>query len=280
MDGTIKRLDQFSGRGSARETPRRYLTCNTRDVLLLFTAGGSCYGVPVHKIPPAAKRSEHGVAIASLVDLDAKDEVVAIAASGPAQPEWLLFATEHGLIKRTLAAEYAHARRVALPALRLETGDRLVSVEAAESDVEILLHTSAGKVIRFAAADVRPTGRTAGGVRAIKLETGDRVTPGTLTVRGIAVLTLTAAGIARRAPIADYPLQGRDGAGVRAIALSDKTGSLVTAFCVDERATVEGLDGAGRAFVVEAKEVPMQDRRRAGLVIAEGITAAVLLPTR
>ena len=47
MDGTIKRLDQFSGRGSARETPRRYLTCNTRDILLLFTAGVSSETVDV-----------------------------------------------------------------------------------------------------------------------------------------------------------------------------------------------------------------------------------------
>jgi DNA gyrase subunit A len=279
-DGTIKRLDQFSGRGSARETPRRYLTCNTRDILLLFTAGGSCFGVPVHKIPPAAKRSEHGVSIASLVDLDPKDEVVSIAAAGAGQSEWLLFATARGLVKRTLLNEYSHARRAALPALRLEADDRLIAVEAAESDVEILLHTSAGKVIRFTAAEVRPTGRTAGGVRAIKLDAGDHVTPGTLAVRGGSVMTLTTAGVARRAPIADYPLQGRDGAGVKAISLSDKTGSLVTAFCVDERSTIEGLDGAGRAFVLEAKEVPMQDRRRAGLVIAEGITMAVLMPTR
>jgi len=246
----------------------------------LFTAGGSCFGVPVHKIPPAAKRSEHGVSIASLVDLEAKDEVVAIAAAGTGQAEWLLFATARGLIKRSLLSEYTHARRAALPALRLDAEDRLVGVEPAESDVEILLHTSGGKVIRFAAADVRPTGRAAGGVRAIKLDAGDQVMPGALTVRGGAVLTLTAAGIARRAPIADYPLQGRDGAGVRAMTLTDKTGPLVTAFCVDDRSTVEGLDGAGRAFVLEAKEVPMQDRRRAGLVIAEGITAAVLLPTR
>jgi DNA gyrase subunit A len=279
-DGTIKRLDQFGGRGSARETPRRYLTCNTRDVLLLFSAGGSCFGVPVHKIAPAARRSEHGVPIASLVDLDPKDEIIAIAASGPNQPEWLIFATARGQVKRTPAAEYSHARRVALPALRLEAEDRLVGVEPADGDAELLLHTLFGKAIRFAAAEVRPTGRTAGGVRAIKLDSGDHVLPGTLVVRGSAVLTLTGAGVGRRAPIADYPLQGRDGSGVRALTLSDKTGPLVAAFCLDDRATVEGLDGAGRAVVLEAKDVPLQDRRRPGLVVAEGITAAVVLPPR
>ncbi|MGH2346348.1 MAG: DNA gyrase/topoisomerase IV subunit A, partial [Chloroflexota bacterium] len=279
-DGTIKRLDQFGGRGSARETPRRYLTCNTRDVLLLFSARGSCFGVPVHKIAPAARRSEHGVPIASLVDLDPKDEITAITASGVNQPDWLIFATARGQIKRTLAAEYSHARRIALPALRLEGEDRLIGVEPAAGEAELLLHTSSGKAIRFAAAEVRPTGRTAGGVRAIKLDSGDQVLPGTLVVRGAAVLTLTGAGIGRRAPIADYPLQGRDGSGVRALTLSDKTGPLVTAFCVDDRSTVEGLDGAGHAVVLEAKDVPLQDRRRAGLVVAEGITAAVLLPSR
>ena len=43
-DGTLKRLDQFGGRASARETPRQYIACNVRDMLLLFTGSGACHG--------------------------------------------------------------------------------------------------------------------------------------------------------------------------------------------------------------------------------------------
>ncbi|HVC81980.1 MAG TPA: DNA gyrase subunit A [Chloroflexota bacterium] len=280
MDGAIKRLDQFGGRGSAREVPRQYLGCNTRDLLLLFSAKGACFGVAAHKVAAVARRSEHGVPVASLVDLEAGDEIVAMTASGAEAPQWLLLATARGQIKRTQLAEYAHARQAPLAALRLDDGDRLVAVEAGEGDAEILLHTSLGKAIRFASSEVRPTGRVAGGVRAIKLESGDHVLPGPFLVRGPAVLTLTATGVGRRALIGDYPLQGRDGAGVKAVKLGDKTGSLVAVFSVDERTCIEGIDGAGKAFILEAKEAPMQDRQRAGLMITQGVAMAVLLPQR
>ncbi|MDB5060050.1 MAG: gyrA, partial [Chloroflexi bacterium] len=59
-DGTLKRLDQFGGRASAKETPRQYISCNVRDMLLLFTARGACHGLPVHRISSVARRSDRG----------------------------------------------------------------------------------------------------------------------------------------------------------------------------------------------------------------------------
>jgi hypothetical protein len=54
----------------------------------------------------------------------------------------------------------------------------------------------------------------------------------------------------------------------------------VGAIAVDERASLEGLDGAGRLVLIEAKEVPLQDRQRGGVQIAEGVLRAVVLPRR
>jgi hypothetical protein len=67
---------------------------------------------------------------------------------------------------------------------------------------------------------------------------------------------------------------------VRAFRLTEKTGHLAAALFVDERTSLEGIDGGGRAIVLEAKEIPLQDRQRAGVVLAEGITRVVLLPRR
>jgi DNA gyrase subunit A len=279
-DGTLKRLDQFGGRGSARETPRQYVTCNVRDLLLLFTAQGGCFGIPVHRIGVVARRNERGVAIASLVDLAVGDQVVTIIPASQDLLPFLVFATAQGQVKRTASSEFLSARAAPMQALRLEEGDTLVSVEAAPEAAELLLHTRQGKAIRFSSLDVRPTGRVAGGVRGIRLDEGDRILPGVLVVQGDAVLVLTSLGFGRRTPIADYPLQGRDGTGVKAMRLTDKTGDLVGTISVDDRASLEGLDGAGRLVLIEAKEVPRQDRQRGGVQIAEGLLRAVVLPRR
>ena len=279
-DGTLKRLDAFGGRASARETPLQYVGCNVRDLLLLFTAAGNVHGVQVHKLPSVARRSERGTAIRSLVELAAGDRVVAVVPIGQAQPPYLVIGTERGQVKRTLLSEYLSARVAPIPALRLDTGDRLAMAETAEEGAEVLLHSVGGKAIRFAAEEIRPSGRAAGGVRGIKLDATDPILPGTLVARGGAVVLLTANGTARRTPLGDYPLQGRDGVGVRAIRLSATTGPLVAAAVLGGSAALEALDSAGRAVVLESKEIPLQDRGGAGEVVAEGIKGAVLLPKR
>ena len=279
-DGTLKRLDAFGGRASARETPLQYVGCNVRDLLLLFTAAGNAHGVQVHKLPSVARRSERGTSIRSLVELAAGDRVVAVVPIGQAQPPYLILATERGQVKRTPLSEYLSARAAPIAALRLDVGDRLAMAETAEEGAELLLHSVGGKAIRFAAEEIRPSGRAAGGVRGIKLDATDPILPGTLVARGGAVVLLTANGTARRAPLGDYPLQGRDGVGVRAMRLSATTGPLVAAAVLGGSAALEALDSAGRAVVLESKEIPLQDRAGAGEVVAEGIKAAVLLPKR
>ncbi len=279
-DGSIKRLDQFGGRASARETSRQYVTCNVRDMLLLFTSSGACHGVPVHKIGSVARRSERGAAITSLVEIARGDQVVSAIPVGPDVAPFLLFVTEQGQVKRTAASEYVQARNAPIVAINLEEGDRLIAVEPAGHGAEVLLHTRQGKAIRFSSEDIRATKRVAGGVRGIKLDAGDTVLPSPLVARGATVLVLTGGGMGRRAPVSDYPLQGRDGTGVRSIRLTDKTGPVVAAFCIDDRGSLEGLDGAGRAFVIEARDIPLHDRSRGGQLVTEGITSAVVLPRR
>jgi len=279
-DGTLKRLDQFGGRASARETPRLYVTCNVRDILLLFTAQGACHGLPVHRIGTVARRSDRGTAIASLVDLAAGDAVVSALSIGTNPPPFLIFTTALGVVKRTATSEYVHARSAPIGALNLEAGDRLASAEPATEMEELLLHTVQGQAIRFNAEEIRATKRVAGGVRGIKLGAGDSVLPGAVVARATTVLILTACGVGRRAPLSDYPLQGRDGTGVRSLRVTEKTGPVVAAFRHDDKASLEAVDGAGRALVLEARDVPLQNRDRAGQVVAEGIASAVMLPRR
>ena len=279
-DGTIKRLDQFGGRASARETPLQYLPCNVRDLLLLFTARGAYHGVPVHRVAAVARRSERGAAVASLVELQPGDRVVAMLTAGSDLPPYLAFLTARGQVKRSVATEYLSARAAPVAAMRLDEGDELIAVEPCPEGAELLLHTEAGRALRFPADEVRATGRAAGGVRGLRTEDGDRALAGTLVAHGPAIAVLTRNGTGKRIPIADYPLQGRDGAGVRVFRLNPLTGPLAVARCLDERASLEGVDGEGRAIVLEAKEIPLQAREKAGTQVVEGVTSAVVLPRR
>jgi DNA gyrase subunit A len=164
--------------------------------------------------------------------------------------------------------------------MNMGEGDKLLSVESAAADAELLLHTVQGKAIRFSADDVRVTKRVAGGVRAIRLDDGDAVVRGAVAPRGSQIVVFTSVGVGRRTELSDFPLQGRDGSGVKSIRISEKTGPVVAVFRVDERASIEAVDNAGRAIVLEVRDLPLQDRTRQGNVAAEGIKQAVALPRR
>jgi DNA gyrase subunit A len=276
-DGTLKRLDQFGGRPSAKDTPLAYIACNVKDLLLLFTADGQTYGVPVHRIGAVTKRSDPGMPVTELVSLESESRATAAVPVNASSPDYLVFVTARGMIKRSPLGEYVGARTTALGALRLEEGDRLIAVEAASAGEQVLIHTRSGKAIRFPLDDVRATGRGAGAVRAIRLEASDEVVPGSVIARGDSILTASSSGAVRRAPLGDFPLQGRDGSGVRSMRLQAGE-SLVAAYVVEERGSLEGLDGGGKALTLDAREAPLQDRQRPGKQLAEGIRVLVPLP--
>jgi DNA gyrase subunit A len=278
MGGYLKRLDDTGGRVGGRDTIVAYVDANTRDTLLLFTAQGQAYGIPVHKIGTVARRSEKGVAAGSLVDIASDDRVVAAIAVGDEPPAFLIFATKNGQVKRSAAEEYTSARAAGIAALRLDPGDELVAVDTSDGEGEILLSTNGGKAIRFKESDVRPTGRVAGGVRGIKLEAGDAVVRGPLVPRLPLVVTFTDAGYARRTPLEDYPLQGRDGGGVKAMRLGEKAGKKVTAVLF---ATKGGdfectVTPGPKVEVVDGAEIPIGDRAKLGAQVTEPVLAACL----
>jgi len=286
----LKRLDGdpakvIKGVGG-RDPVRQYLVGNQRDTLLLFSASGMCYSMPMHKVSAVARKSERGVAASALVELDPKDAVVAVAALDPARGEntYLIFVTRQGQVKRTLAAEYVNARGGGITALKLDLGDTLVSVDTSEGEGELLISTVGGKAIRFREDEVRPTGRVAGGVRAIKLEASDATVPGSVVLppgraATAEVIALTTGGVGKKTRLSEYPPQGRDGGGVRAIRLTPLGGQVAAVLFTTGRAvTLECADESGKITVVENADIPVADRQAPGGPVAPGITVAVMRP--
>ena len=93
-------------------------------------------------------------------------------------------ATRQGLVKKSRLKEYVSARRSGIIALGLTAGDELIAVrhlscgeegDFEKVDVDVLMATAGGLLIRFPAQQLRSLGRTARGVKGITLAPGDRV---------------------------------------------------------------------------------------------------------
>jgi len=281
LGGYIKRLDDGngSGRNAGRDPIIAYVDAGTRDTLLLFSARGQVYGVPVHRIGAVAKRSDKGAAAGSLVDLAADDRIVAAVAVSDTPPPFLVFATKGGQVKRSATGEYTGARGAGIAALRLDEGDELVAVDTSDGASDILLSTRQGKAIRFKEDEVRATGRVAGAMRGIKLDDGDELACGPIVVtpRLPLVAAFTDTGYARRTPLDDYPVQGRGGGGVKAMPLGGKGGKSVNAVLFvtkggDFECTVDAGTGP-KVAVVDGADIPVADRAKIGVQVTEPVLA-------
>ena len=238
--GYIKRLPVAEykaqgrgGRGITAHRPKdedyveKMFVCCTHDPILLFSSKGKVYSIKGYEIPEA-NRTARGRAIVNIVQLDQGEKIEAVLPVLEDGTGYLVMATEKGLIKKTHTDEFKRIAKNGKIAIKLQEDDRLIAVRFTTGEDEILVASRAGKCIRFAETDVRPTGRGTQGVRAISLAKGDVAVDMLIVDPAFDLFTLTSLGYGKRSKVEDYRLQTRGGKGIKAGVFNEKTGELVS----------------------------------------------------
>lgn len=205
---------------SMKDPPYRVIESNPSDVLYLVTEQGNCATILTSQIQKAHE-IEDGTPFWQMCDLS-KEEMIADVVSLPNRMDegYFCFISEQGEIKRLRVEDMPGMRTNAFKVFDVEPGDRLMRVFLVTDAETVMLATRAGQAIQFAANDVRPSGLTAGGVRAIKLSDEDDRVVGAGVVRPYTHLwVVTDEGIGKRTTTEEYPTQGRGGSGVRTMKL-------------------------------------------------------------
>ena len=135
--------------------------------------------------------------------------------------------------------------------------ERLVAALSVPDDAPLLMVTAAGQGIRFIPSDVRPMGRTAGGVRGIKLAPADKVVGATVASDGNTVLIGHGNAALKRVMCADFPMQGRAGKGVRASVVAGRYGNVNVLALVSDQLLLY-VDGEWLLF--EVRMAPLVGR--------------------
>ena len=149
--------------------------CSANDTVLLVTERGQAIRFEVQELR-AASRTSGGV---RGIRVEGHDQVVAICSVPEnANPE-LLVVTFNGYGKRTPVSEYpVHGRGgggVITARLTDKTGSLAVARILTEDDLELMIISAEGTVIRTDWRTVAQTSRPTQGVRLMKLDAGDRV---------------------------------------------------------------------------------------------------------
>lgn len=243
----------------------RLLVANTHATILCFTSAGKVYWLKTYQIP-LASRGARGRPLVNLLPLEEGERVTAILPVSEYRADHFVFmATAAGTIKKVALDAFSRPRSVGLRALDLEPGDSLVGTAITNGEQDVMLFSSAGKVVRFHEGDVRPMGRSARGVRGMKLPEGERMIALIIPEPGRQALCVSAQGYGKRTGLEEFPVHRRGGQGVIAMQTSARNGALVGAVQVGDGDEIMLISDQGTLVRTRVEEISVLGRNTQGV---------------
>ena len=225
------RAQERGGKGVRGATLREddvvehFFTTTTHRWLLFFTNQGRVYRAKGYELPEAP-RDAKGQHVANLMAFQPDENIASVLAIDSYEDaQYLVLATESGLVKKTAMPAFDSSRTGGIIAINLRDiegadgaqPDRVIAARAVDADDQILLVSRNGQSVRMPADDgtLRPTGRATSGVTGMKFRHDDRLLAMDVVRPDSFVVTVTDGGFAKRTTVDEYRLQGRGGLGIR-----------------------------------------------------------------
>ena len=236
---------------------------NTVDYMMFFTDKGKMYRTVVDNIPDGTNTTK-GVPINSLIQLEQGEKVIAVTSLHRQKlPQFAIFITKQGMIKKTFLSEYLGAKRNAgIAALKLKEGDSVSNV-IFQDDEDIIIITKKGMSIRFGTKEIGAIGRMTTGIKAINLNEGDEVVaalPVHHATDTVGVFAVT--GLGKKVELSEFTVQGRGGKGTIVYKGADVVGA---AMLSDEDNIL--ISASNSSICISAKEIPLLGKSSQGNIL-------------
>jgi topoisomerase-4 subunit A len=224
-DGYVKRTSQRSYAASngqdfgMKDTDRvlKKLDINTTDTLLLFTNKGNYLYLPVHELPDI-RWKDLGQHVTNIVPINKDEQIIeAIPIKDFETPNYLLFTTKNGMVKKTELNQYKAQRySKALVAINLKDDDKVIDVYLSDGTQDVFIVTSYGYALWFKEEEVNPTGARSAGVKGINLKDGDFVVSGPVLNpdKSVNLVLVTHRGASKKMPLSEFEKVSRAKRGV------------------------------------------------------------------
>ena len=175
--GYVRTVDEatYERNREAADAENRYVIhCLNTDRICIFTDNGKLHLLKVLDVP-YGKFRDKGTPLDNLCNYSSSEEnFVSVVALNDIRDTVLTFVTKQAMAKQVQGSEFDVSKRT-IAATKLQDGDAVVAVHAAQEQAHIVLATEEGYFLRFPAAEIPLKKKTAVGVRAMKLGESDTV---------------------------------------------------------------------------------------------------------
>ena len=236
------------------------------DLLLVFSSLGRLHWLDVYKVPSGSRQTK-ARSLNNLLSLKEEEEVRAVLPlKALNQSGFIYMVTKKGVLKKTTLESFSRPRAGGVTALSIDKGDVLQDVYFGKGDSTVFIFTRKGQVIRFKETDIRPTGRSARGVRGIRLKKEDlMVSMEVGSFEQKTILVVTEKGFGKRVHHEQFKVQARGGQGVLGQKITAKTGEVVYARSVKENEQILITTNQGQSIRFSASGVSIFGRVSQGV---------------
>ena len=240
------------------------INLSTHDYILFFTDKGKVYRLKGYEIPEFSRQSK-GIPIVNLLQVEKDERVNAvIQISREEECKYLLFATEGGVVKKTLISEFSNIRNSGKICISLRENDKLIDVKKTTGNDLVLLGSDSGRMVKFNEDEIRVMGRTASGVRGISLD-GSNCICSEIVKEDDTILLVTEKGYGKQTKVSEYRQTRRGSKGVKAMNITDKNGSLVSVKIVYEGKELVIMTNSGMTMRMPLEQISLLGRVTQGL---------------
>ena len=244
------------------------ITASTHDILLVFTNTGRLYWLNVRDIPETSSNAQ-GRAIVNLLNLQKGEKVATILPVKDFDPHlYVVLITKYGIIKRMSLENFSRPISTGIKAITLRNGDELIRARLTGGNDKLFIMSKHGKTILIEEAEIRPTGRSAQGVKGMDVK-GSQVIGMEVYQGQKSILVVSENGFGKRTPCSEFKVQGRGGKGILNMKISERNG-LATGFClVDDGDEVLLITNHGRLIRLNACDIKEQGRATQGVKLMD-----------
>lgn len=240
------------------------INLSTHDYILFFTDKGKVYRLKGYEIPEFSRQSK-GIPIVNLLQVEKDERINAvIQINREENSKYLLFATEGGVVKKTLISEFDNIRNSGKICISLRENDRLIDVKKTSGNDLVLLGSDAGRMVKFNEDEIRVMGRTASGVRGITLD-GGKCICSEIVSEDDTILLVTEKGYGKQTKVGEYRQTKRGSKGVKAMNITDKNGNLVSVKIVHEGKELVIMTNSGMTMRMPLDQISVLGRVTQGL---------------
>lgn len=236
--------------------------------ILIFTNFGNMYSIPVEKIIEARFKDRGLLLKDTILGYNPDEKVVfAVEENDKFYKEKLIFFTESGLVKLTLAEEFKISKSYT-SAIKLGD-DKVVNIEIFDKSKNMIFVTNDGMGLYAKTEDIPITSKNAGGVKGISLNEGDKVVFASL-IKDEDLLVVTNKGYSKKIDISHFELLSKNRKGVKVYSLSktDNSGDkIVFANILSKDNELFVIDGKNKNYVVDSQTITNTNRQNKGNII-------------